>query len=604
MKQLLKRLLAGSMAICMAGMCAVTSFAASEEDLTLEATFGTSDDYEIAAQAVESLLDEEEDSTEDEEDSAEDEEESAEDEAEESTEDGEESTEDVEELAENEEDSTEDEEDSSAEEEDEAQAEAETEVSAAETDTSAQEESEEPVTYAAIAWLTGDGTYQEAATYTYTGSAICPDYQVTADGETLDPSELTEQWYTDGAYTKQTTSLTFISCGTYYLQLVDAEGAAVARGSYTITAAAQTITGVSTTTYKRNCNTTFQLSPSAKGTLSYKSSNTSVVKVSSSGKCTVVGAGTATVTITAAATQNYKAATKKVTVTGVRVSQTITLSKTSYSKKYSSGGTFSLGASTSGDGKLTYKSSNTDVVTVSSSGKCTMKGVGTATITVTAAKTNAYNKATATVKITVYTTAKTLKYSSSYKKGKYYKALMALKLTGGKRSNIVSIALSQLGYHESSSKSKLSGSSSGSGNCTEYGRYYGMTRGAWCAMFVSWCAREAGVSTSVIPKYAAVRSYHSYYKKKGRFYSWSKVRKKSYVPKAGDLILYANVKGGTAHHIGYVVSVTYTSSKVKIVTVEGNSSDQVRRKTLTLKRNSSSGKINGMYILGFAKPNY
>lgn len=601
MKQLLKRLLAGSMAICMAGMCAVTSFAASEEDLTLEATFGTSDDYEIAAQAVESLLDEEEDSTEDEEDSTEDEEESAEDgedsaedEAEEPTEEGEDSAEDeAEELAENEEDST-------AEEEDEDQAEAETEVSAAATDTSTQEES---VTYAAIAWLTGNGTYQEAATYTYTGAAICPDYQVTADGETLDPSELTEQWYTDGAYTKQTTSLTFISCGTYYLQLVDAEGAAVARGSYAITAAAQTITGVSTT-YKRNCNTTFQLSPSAKGTLSYKSSNTSVVKVSSSGKCTVVGAGTATVTITAAATQNYKAATKKVTVTGVRVSQTITLSKTSYSKKYSSGGTFSLGASTSGDGKLTYKSSDTDVVTVSSSGKCTMKGVGTATITVTAAKTNAYNKATATVKITVYTTAKTLKYSSSYKKGKYYKALMALKLTGGKRSNIVSIALSQLGYHESSSTSKLSGSSSGSGNCTEYGRYYGMTRGAWCAMFVSWCAREAGVSTSVIPKYAAVRSYHSYYKKKGRFYSWSKVRKKSYAPKEGDLIIYANVKGGTAHHIGYVVSVTYTSSKVKIVTVEGNSSDQVRRKTLSLKRSSSSGKINGMYILGFAKPNY
>ncbi|MCD8190646.1 MAG: CHAP domain-containing protein [Clostridiales bacterium] len=244
------------------------------------------------------------------------------------------------------------------------------------------------------------------------------------------------------------------------------------------------------------------------------------------------------------------------------------------------------------------------MVTVNSSGKCTLKGVGTATITVTAAQTNACNEAAATVKITVYTTAKTLKYSSSYKKGKYYKALMALKLTGGKRSNIVTIALSQLGYHESSSKSKLSGTSSGKGNCTEYGRYYGMTQAAWCAMFVSWCAREAGVSTSVIPKYAAVRNYHSYYKKKGRFYSWTKTRKKSYVPKQGDLIIYANVKGGTAHHIGYVVSVTYTSSKIKIVTVEGNSSDQVRKKTLTLKRSNSSGKINGQYILGFAKPNY
>ncbi|MCD8354418.1 MAG: Ig-like domain-containing protein [Clostridiales bacterium] len=568
MKQLWKRLLAGSMAICMAGMCVVTSFAASEEDIVLETVFGTSDDYEIAAQAVESLLDEEE------------------------------------------------EEESAAEEEDESQAEEEATAAAAEEETDQEEdtqadadqeepeESEESTAYAAIAWLTGDGTYQESASYTYTGEAICPDYQVTVDGEMLDTAALTEQWFADEAYTEQTTELTFTDCGTYFLQLTDAEGAVVARGSYAITPAEQEITGVDTTSYSLSCKSTFQLSPAAQGELSYQSSDTSVVTVTSAGKCTVVGAGTATITITAAATQNYNEATAEVTVTGTRLSQTITLTKTSYTKKYSSGGTFSLGASTSGDGKLTYASSDTSVVKVSSSGKCTMKGVGTATITVTAAKTSVYKKATATVEVTVYTKAKTLSYSSSYKKGKYYKALMALKLTGGKRSNIVAIALSQLGYHESNSKSKLAGTSSGSGNYTEYGRYYGLSNGAWCAMFVSWCAREAGVSTSVIPKYAAVRNYHSYYKKKGRFYSWTKVRKKSYVPKQGDLIIYANVKGGTAHHIGYVISVTYTSSKVKIVTVEGNSNDQVRKKTLTLKRSSSNGKINGQYILGFAKPNY
>ncbi|MCC8075693.1 MAG: DUF2272 domain-containing protein [Clostridiales bacterium] len=571
MKQLWKRLLAGSMAICMAGMCVVTSFAACEEDLVLETVFGTSDDYEIAAQAVESLLDEEESDAEEEEETAESEEEAN--------------------VAAAEEEEPDQKEDA----QDDADAPADQEES---------EEPEESVTYGAIAWLTGDGTYQESASYTYTGKAICPDYQVAVDGETLDTAALTEQWFADETYTERATELTFTDCGTFYLQLTDAEGAVVARGSYAITPAEQEITGVDTASYSLSCKSTFQLSPAAQGELSYQSSDTSVVTVTSAGKCTVVGAGTATVTITAAATQNYKETTAEVTVTGTRIKQTITLTKTSYTKKYSSGGTFSLGASTSGDGKLTYTSSDTSVVKVSSSGKCTMKGVGTATITVTAAKTSVYKKATATVKITVYTKAKTLSYSSSYKKGKYYKALMALKLTGGKRSNIVAIALSQLGYHESSSRSKLSGTCSGSGNCTEYGRYYGMTQAAWCAMFVSWCAREAGVSTSVIPKYAAVRNYHSYYKKKGRFYSWTKVRKKSYVPKQGDLIIYANVKGGTAHHIGYVVSVTYTSSKIKIVTVEGNSSDQVRKKTLTLKRSSSSGKINGMYILGFAKPNY
>ncbi|MCD7837962.1 MAG: DUF2272 domain-containing protein [Clostridiales bacterium] len=559
MKQLWKRLLAGSMAVCMAGMCVVTSFAASEEDIVLETVFGTSDDYEIAAQAVESLLDEEE--------SAEDEEATEEEATVSAAEEGESDQEDIQDSAD-------------------------------------QEETKQQTAYAAIAWLTGDGTYQESASYTYTGEAICPDYQVTVDGEALDTAALTEQWYTDEDYAEPVTELTFTDCGTYFLQLSDAEGVVVARGSYAITPAEQEITGVDTTGYQMDCNATFQLSPSAQGELSYQSSDTTVVTVDKNGACTMVGVGTATITITAAATENYQTATVEIAITGVRLSQTITLSKTSYSKKYSSGGTFSLGASTSGDGKLTYKSSDTSVVTVNSSGKCTMKGVGTATITVTAAQTGTYSKATAKVNITVYTTAKTLSYSSSYKKGKYYKALMALKLTGGKRSNIVTIALSQLGYHESNSKSKLAGTSSGTGNYTEYGRYYGLSNGAWCAMFVSWCAREAGVSTSVIPKYAAVRYYHSYYKNKGRFYSWSKVRQKSYVPKQGDLILYANVKGGTAHHIGYVISVTYTSSKVKIVTVEGNSSDQVRKITLTLSRSSTSGKINGQYILGFAKPNY
>ncbi|MCD7857574.1 MAG: Ig-like domain-containing protein, partial [Clostridiales bacterium] len=312
MKQLWKRLLAGSMAICMAGMCVVTSFAASEEDIVLETVFGTSDDYEIAAQAVESLLDEEE-----EEEEAETDEEEAAKEDESPAEEG-------------------------TQEDDEQEDPEESENP---------EESEEPTTYAAIAWLTGDGTYQESVSYTYIGEAICPDYQVTVDGETLDTAALTEQWFADEEYTEQATELTFTDCGTFYLQLTDAEGAVVARGSYAITPAEQEITGVDTTSYSLSCKSTFRLSPAAQGELSYQSSDTSVVKVTSAGKCTVVGAGTATITITAAATQNYKEATAEVTVTGTRIKQTITLTKTSYTKKYSSGGTFSLGASTSGDGK-------------------------------------------------------------------------------------------------------------------------------------------------------------------------------------------------------------------------------------------------------------
>ena len=57
------------------------------------------------------------------------------------------------------------------------------------------------------------------------------------------------------------------------------------------------------------------------GKLTYKSSNTKIAKVSATGVVTPVKVGKATITITASATANYKAATKKVTVTVAKGTQ-------------------------------------------------------------------------------------------------------------------------------------------------------------------------------------------------------------------------------------------------------------------------------------------
>lgn len=62
---------------------------------------------------------------------------------------------------------------------------------------------------------------------------------------------------------------------------------------------------------------------------------------------------------------------------------------------------FSLEAKTSGNGKLSYVSSNKKVACVSSNGKITIKGYGKTTITITAAKTNTYKKATKQITIAV-----------------------------------------------------------------------------------------------------------------------------------------------------------------------------------------------------------
>lgn len=62
---------------------------------------------------------------------------------------------------------------------------------------------------------------------------------------------------------------------------------------------------------------------------------------------------------------------------------------------------FSLGAKISGNGKVTYASSNKAVVTVSSKGKVTVRGTGKATITITASETSEYAKAVKKVNVIV-----------------------------------------------------------------------------------------------------------------------------------------------------------------------------------------------------------
>ncbi len=106
-------------------------------------------------------------------------------------------------------------------------------------------------------------------------------------------------------------------------------------------------------------------------------------------------AGTATMTITGCG--NYTGTvTDSFTIN--KASQSITLSDTSVS--IAAGNTSSVTATASGNGTITWSSSDTSVATVSS-GTITGVSAGTATITVSAAATDNYNKTTKTIKVTV-----------------------------------------------------------------------------------------------------------------------------------------------------------------------------------------------------------
>lgn len=120
----------------------------------------------------------------------------------------------------------------------------------------------------------------------------------------------------------------------------------------------------------------------ADGKTTYKSSNTAVATVDANGNVKGVANGTATIT----ATYTYRGGKKTVTATykATIAIPTITLAnstikmdgKTTVTNKV----TIQNGWT---DGKLSYKSSNTNVATIDSKGTITAKSSGTATITVT-----------------------------------------------------------------------------------------------------------------------------------------------------------------------------------------------------------------------------
>lgn len=71
--------------------------------------------------------------------------------------------------------------------------------------------------------------------------------------------------------------------------------------------------------------------------------------------------------------------------------------------------------------------------------------------------------------------------------------------------DIVDVAIGEIGYREQGN------------NRTKYGEYTGANGAAWCHSFVSWCAHEAVVSTSIVPKTASVAYGMQWYQKKGQF---------------------------------------------------------------------------------------
>ena len=127
----------------------------------------------------------------------------------------------------------------------------------------------------------------------------------------------------------------------------------------------------------------------------------------------------------------------------------------------------------------------------------------------------------------------------------------------------------------------------------KYQDYMRIGDSAWCASFVSWCAKQAGISNTIVPSSAAVTVYYSFYTKAGLF----KKIDSGYIPRAGDLIIWENKQDTNAKdwsHIGIVQK--YDEVTGQVYTIEGNSDDKVSNNVY------NSIQITG--CTGFATPNY
>ena len=169
----------------------------------------------------------------------------------------------------------------------------------------------------------------------------------------------------------------------------------------------------------------------------------------------------------------------------------------------------------------------------------------------------------------------------------YYRRVKQVRLTGRQSIDILCVAASQLGYHEGDGPADIDGHNrKGTDNYTEYGYWFG-TRvmggsggfySAWCAFFVSWCARQTGVGEDVLSNSAYARPDGANSTGGYGYFHLDALSPAEYTPRSGDLVFIDWEADNSWDHVGFVL---YCSGG-RIGTIEGNAGDAVRYRVYKL----------------------
>ena len=158
--------------------------------------------------------------------------------------------------------------------------------------------------------------------------------------------------------------------------------------------------------------------------------------------------------------------------------------------------------------------------------------------------------------------------------------------TGNYVNDLIGVARTQIGYRELDPSTGNPVATNGPAGYTKYGDSFGAPTGEWCAYFVSWCAREAEIPTSVMPQLGNCAAMVKWYETYSVFHTASS----GYIPKAGDLVFINWEGGATAKHVGIITGV----SGDRLYTIEGNTG--VGRGYECMARTRS---LSASYIVGY-----
>ncbi len=167
-------------------------------------------------------------------------------------------------------------------------------------------------------------------------------------------------------------------------------------------------------------------------------------------------------------------------------------------------------------------------------------------------------------------------------------------LSGIYANDLLAVAKSQLGYHESE-KNYLVTEDGVVKGYSRYGAWYGDHYGDWCAMYISFCLEYAQVEG--VPYESGCQRWVEALAAQGLY-------KTDYEPKGGDIVFFDFEGDNSADHVGIVERIDEHIEEVPdesaeegvrevvvktLVTIEGNTSNQVARKEYDLENETIMG---------------